>query len=183
VGHTGLARLCLVHWCYRARRSPTSTGGGGCHYFTIGRDYTVSVREIEAEEKPKSYVSEHGRVLKTDIDRLSDNGYAMYCLTNSPEKFIRAKIAFYKNKVTLYKNALVRTKDRLEGWKEAYRTLNPPKLRATRIMWDVDEDPDVDYLPSEIDIPADMTDEDEISDYLSELTGVCHEGYILKEIG
>ncbi len=38
VGHTGLARLCLEHWCYRTRtkltevrEAPTSTGGGGCH--------------------------------------------------------------------------------------------------------------------------------------------------------
>jgi len=153
------------------------------YYFTIGRDYTVSVREIEAEEKPKSYVSEHGRVLKTDIDRLSDHGHYMYCLTNSPEKFIRAKIAFHKDEVASCKNALRRAKDRLKGWEEAYKKLNPPKLRATHIMWDVDEDSDGNYLPSEIDIPADMTDEDEISDYLSDLTGFCHDGYILEEIG
>ena len=38
VGHTGIARLCLAHWCYRTRtkptevrEAPTSTGGGGCH--------------------------------------------------------------------------------------------------------------------------------------------------------
>ena len=39
VGHTGLARLCLAHWCYRTRtdyllpqkEALTSTGGGGCH--------------------------------------------------------------------------------------------------------------------------------------------------------
>lgn len=38
MGHTGIARLCLAHWCYRTRtkptevrEAPTSTGGGGCH--------------------------------------------------------------------------------------------------------------------------------------------------------
>ena len=42
VGHTGLARLCLEHWCYRTRtklaevrEAPTSTGGGGCHAIDI----------------------------------------------------------------------------------------------------------------------------------------------------
>ena len=40
VGHTGIARLCLAHWCYRTRtkptevrEAPTSTGRGGCHVF------------------------------------------------------------------------------------------------------------------------------------------------------
>ena len=38
VGHTGLARLCLVHWYYRTRtelaevgEAPASLGEGGCH--------------------------------------------------------------------------------------------------------------------------------------------------------
>nr|DAI32126.1 MAG TPA: hypothetical protein [Caudoviricetes sp.] len=35
-------------------------------------------------------------------------------------------------------------------------------------------------MPTEIDIPEGMTDEDEISDYLSEVTGYCHQGYVLE---
>lgn len=49
VGHTGLARLCLEHWCYRTRtklaevrEAPTSTGGGGCH--------TVFTRFLQNDE-------------------------------------------------------------------------------------------------------------------------------------
>lgn len=34
-------------------------------------------------------------------------------------------------------------------------------------------------LPSEIDIPEEMEDEEEISDYLSETTGYCHKGFVL----
>lgn len=47
--------------------------------------------------------------------------------------------------------------------------------KAVNIIWDTDGE-DVD-LPTEIDIPEDMDDEDEISDYLSEKTGFCHFGF------
>lgn len=53
-------------------------------------------------------------------------------------------------------------------------------LKATNILWDTDYDGDGE-LPTEIDIPEGMTDEDEISDYLSEVTGYCHQGYVLEE--
>ena len=50
-------------------------------------------------------------------------------------------------------------------------------MKATHILWDVDEEKDLDLLPKEVDLPEGMTDEDEISDYLSELTGYCHRGF------
>ena len=53
-------------------------------------------------------------------------------------------------------------------------------LKATNILWDTDYDNDGE-LPTEIDIPEGMTNEDEISDYLSEVTGYCHQGYVLEE--
>ena len=53
-------------------------------------------------------------------------------------------------------------------------------LKAINIMWDVDYD-DNGYLPTEIDIPEGMTDEDEICEYLSDVTGFCHEGFELVE--
>lgn len=53
-------------------------------------------------------------------------------------------------------------------------------LRAINILWDTDGEP-VD-LPNEIDIPENMTDEDEISDYLSDETGFCHKGFDLIEL-
>lgn len=55
------------------------------------------------------------------------------------------------------------------------------RLRATHILWDVDYD-DNGPLPKEIDIPEGMTDEEEISDYLSEMTGYCHQGFNLVQI-
>lgn len=54
-------------------------------------------------------------------------------------------------------------------------------MKATNIMWDVDYDENGDFLPSEIEIPEGMEDEDEISDYLSDVTGYCHEGYVLEK--
>ena len=52
-------------------------------------------------------------------------------------------------------------------------------MTAINIKWDVDYDADNIELPTEIYIPEGMTDEDEISDYLSEVTGFCHEGFEL----
>ena len=51
------------------------------------------------------------------------------------------------------------------------------KIRATNIIWDTDGE-DV-ILPSEIEIPAGMINEDEISDYISDVTGFCHKGFRL----
>lgn len=52
-------------------------------------------------------------------------------------------------------------------------------MKAINIDWDVEED--VDFLPNEIEIPDGMTDEDEISDYITNETGFCHYGFELTE--
>ena len=49
-------------------------------------------------------------------------------------------------------------------------------LKAVNIEWDVDLAEDLDSLPKD-----GMTDTEEISDYLSNLTGFCHRGFGLKE--
>ena len=50
-------------------------------------------------------------------------------------------------------------------------------LKAVNIEWDVDLAEDLDSLPKEVQIPDGMTDTEEISDYLSNLTGFCHRGF------
>ena len=55
-------------------------------------------------------------------------------------------------------------------------------MKAINIEWDVDYEDDRELLPTEIDIPEGMTDEDEISDYISDVTGFCHFGYELTTI-
>lgn len=50
---------------------------------------------------------------------------------------------------------------------------------AVDIIWDTD-DIQTD-LPRAINIPEEITDEDEISDYISDLTGYCHQGFELEE--
>lgn len=57
----------------------------------------------------------------------------------------------------------------------------PSARRATNIEWDVDSEEDLEGLPTEIEIPEWVEDE-EISDYLSEVTGYCHKGYVLDEV-
>lgn len=53
-------------------------------------------------------------------------------------------------------------------------------MKATNIKWNVDFEEQLEYLPTEIEIPNGMKDEEEISDYLSSITGYCHEGFSLK---
>lgn len=53
-------------------------------------------------------------------------------------------------------------------------------MKAINIKWDTDGDLELlEELPTEIRIPSGMTDEEEISDYLSRVTGFCHEEYNL----
>ena len=49
-------------------------------------------------------------------------------------------------------------------------------MKAVHIQWDADEPDELEGLPTEIQIPDGMEDEDEISDYLSDVTGFCHRG-------
>lgn len=56
------------------------------------------------------------------------------------------------------------------------------KLAAINIQWDVDNEEDLDGLPQRVVLPEGMTDDDEIDDYLSNLTGFCHYGFSTVEI-
>mgnify|MGYP003400582592 CR=1 FL=1 len=59
-------------------------------------------------------------------------------------------------------------------------------MKAVDIKWDTDGDKEVfDELPTEIEIPNELTDDEidyeGIEDYLSNVTGFCHEGYDLVD--
>lgn len=55
-------------------------------------------------------------------------------------------------------------------------------MKAINIKWDTDGDMEVlSGLPTEIAIPDNMTDEEEISDYLSDETGYCHFEFVLEK--
>lgn len=61
-------------------------------------------------------------------------------------------------------------------------------MKAINIQWDVDDERDLEGLPTEIVIPKELEDkydeigyDDEISDYISDVTGFCHKGYELME--
>lgn len=53
-------------------------------------------------------------------------------------------------------------------------------MKAVNIKWDVDDEADLENLPTEIEIPDKLLNyeyEDEISDYITDLTGFCHYGF------
>lgn len=53
-------------------------------------------------------------------------------------------------------------------------------MKATNIKWDVDDENELENLPTEIIIPPNIEDDEEaISDYLSDETGFCHKGFEL----
>lgn len=54
-------------------------------------------------------------------------------------------------------------------------------MKAINIEWDVENMELLHELLAEIEIPYGMTDEEEISDYLSDETGYCHRGFELEE--
>lgn len=55
-------------------------------------------------------------------------------------------------------------------------------MKAVNIKWDTDGDMTLlESLPKEIEIPEDIEDEDEISDYLTDETGFCHLGFEIEE--
>lgn len=59
-------------------------------------------------------------------------------------------------------------------------------MKAINIKWDIDEDENdnidvLQMLPEEMEIPKYITDEEEISDWLSDETGFCHNGFELVE--
>lgn len=54
-------------------------------------------------------------------------------------------------------------------------------MLVTDILWAVDNEEDLEYLPTEIEIPEGMEDEEEIADYISDVTGFCHEGFVLED--
>ena len=56
-------------------------------------------------------------------------------------------------------------------------------MKAVNIEWDIDGEEGVclDDLPNEIKIPDGLKEDDDISDYLSDVTGFCHKGFDLVD--
>ena len=55
-------------------------------------------------------------------------------------------------------------------------------MKVFNIKWDTDGDDEIlKDLPTEIEIPDGMVDEEEISDYVSDQTGFCHFGFELED--
>ena len=68
MGHTGLARLSLAHWCYRTRtkpaevrEAPTSIDGRGCHItmFPFASAFLVNTAMINSTHATKLSIVEN----------------------------------------------------------------------------------------------------------------------------
>lgn len=58
-----------------------------------GRGEMYGIKEIEVEEKPKTYIAKGIRVNKDDIDKLQNSfGYRMYRLEKDAKPYIEAMI-------------------------------------------------------------------------------------------
>lgn len=54
-------------------------------------------------------------------------------------------------------------------------------MKAVNIKWDTDGNKEVfDILPNEIIIPDNITEEEQISDYITNFTGFCHTGFEIE---
>lgn len=53
-------------------------------------------------------------------------------------------------------------------------------MRATNIKWDVDYDEEHNELPTEVEIPKELTDPDIIGEWLSDTYGFCHNGFRIE---
>lgn len=89
-------------------------------FSTWERDGLYSVNEIEVEEKPKSYIGKNYRVLKSDIDKLTNHyGNRMFRLDNNPKPYIDAMIEKQKNRVQELEKILDIAKAILAEWENA----------------------------------------------------------------
>lgn len=86
---------------------------------TFRDNISFSIREIEVEEKPKTYIGNGFRINKDDIDRLSHHyGNDMYRLDNDPKPYIEAMIKLSEGRVEACEKHLVEAKKRLARWED-----------------------------------------------------------------
>lgn len=125
----------------------------------------------------------HGTVLDTQKNRDAIKNL----FTNTFEGAVVSKFESYaeENYMVLRAEGLVPWAS-IEKWRDSVLapktdTNTDEILVAYDIDWDDDGDKDVSRsLPSEMQVPAGMTDADKISDWLTETTGFCHFGFNLR---
>lgn len=76
-----------------------------------------SVKEIEVEERPKSFIGKNCRILKSEIDILSSSfGNRMYRLDPDPKPYIEAIMQRIKMRIYRHETALDQEKNKFEQW-------------------------------------------------------------------
>lgn len=79
-------------------------------------DLPFGVKEIEVEEKPKTYIGKSCRINKDDIGILQSSLDRMYLLENKPEIYINAMIARWESRVNIAELRLADTRKQLSKW-------------------------------------------------------------------
>lgn len=86
-------------------------------FSTCGYGKLFAVREIEVEEKPKTYIGNGLRINKSKINVVSNYyGHIMYCLENNPKIYIDAVIEKKKRRIAMIENDLKYNVEVLEKW-------------------------------------------------------------------
>ena len=83
-----------------------------------------SVKEIEVEEKPKTYIGRGCRISKSDIDMLDAGyGHRMYRLINDPAHYIDKMVELQERRVVRAETDLKLAKTNLETWRNYRRNI------------------------------------------------------------
>lgn len=81
------------------------------------RGELFSVKEIEVEERPKSFIGKNCRILKSEIDLISSSfGNRMYSLDPDPIPYIEAIMKRIQMRINHHETALEQEKNSLEKW-------------------------------------------------------------------
>lgn len=126
--------------------------------------------DIEEANKPFKNLKYHFDYLLKDV--LED----CYDYIDNFDEAFRRTVDYYneaKENLEMFQRFSMYREEQNKGLQNNVR-------KAVHIQWDVDNKEDLELLPTEMEIPAGM-DEEDIADYLSDETGFCHFGFDLVE--
>ena len=153
-----------------------------------GYTLKVNVMKAEADRTSGCFVSykladimdsfgpdtSYERLLEYLLNAFDRGGCAEIVTGDSENTYCVYHVSDFEEYVTKQIFDLIETVDKTEP------------LKAVDIQWDVDDEEDLENLPTEMDIPIRVIIEiannnDAVSDYISETTGFCHAGFRLVD--
>lgn len=159
----------------------------------------VPVEDLKMEKGTEEYAERYMELVRcileediarTDIDYpglmekyAPEIGKLLFDMENAGYDPSSVNLTFFGDRAAECFNTLVAMKIWLMAFCKEPEEPAVTRLKAVNISWDTDDGEDLAGLdlPAEVLIPEGMEDVDEISDYLSDLTGFCHGGFGLAE--